>query len=250
MKKKILIVIGVIVLLFMILVGYFVYKDLKEEELLKKEVIELSNKDLLNDDFSISIKTNGDYSYVENAIKKYYKELSDSVKSLNYVLDNDELINILSVDNLQKERPNFVNSHSMIQSVKKSASDSLSNIVKLCSEDYIKNLLDKDKVSDYYVDFYKKLMYTEQDLKYFKEVQVEMEELSGNLNLFLDKVDEILNMLQRNNDSWFIEDGQIYFESNELVDEYNKLYQELKSIASDKLNGEKYYNSTKDNVSV
>ena len=250
MIKKILIGIGIIIVAFAGLIGYFVYKDLKQEEILKKEIIDLSNKDLLQDNFNISIKTTGDYAYVENAIKRFYKELSDSVKMLNYSLDDDELINILSIDNLQKERPNFLKSHSMIENAKKQSTDSLHKISQLCDEEYIKNLLDKDKVSDYYVKFYRQLMYSESDLKYFRETKESMEELSTNINLFLDKVDEILKMLEKNNDSWFIENQQIYFSSGNLVDEYNNLYKELKTIANEKLNTSQYSSGNKSSANV
>ena len=78
--KKVLLVIGIIIVVFAVIIGYFVYKDLKQEEVLKQEVITLSNKDLLNDNYDIEIKTTGEYAYVENAVKKFYKELSDNVK--------------------------------------------------------------------------------------------------------------------------------------------------------------------------
>ena len=140
--KKVLAVIGIILLLFIILVGYLVYKDLKQEDVLKKEVINLSNKDLLEDNFNIDIKTTGDYAYVENAIKKYYKELSDNVKKLNYALDNEELLNILSTDTLQSDRPSFTKSRNTIKNVKKTSTESLQKIATLCDEEYIKKLMD------------------------------------------------------------------------------------------------------------
>ena len=241
--KKILIAIGILLLLLAAAIGYAVYKDLKQEEVLKQEVLKLSNKDLLNDNFGIEIKTTGDYAYVENAIKKFYKELSDNVRILKYTLEDDNLINILSVDNLEKDRPHFLSSHQTITTVKTNTTKATNKIKQLCEEEYIKNLLDKDKVSDYYIDFYKKIMYTEQDLKTLAETKEEMEEFSNNLNLFLDKIEEILNMLEKNNSSWKIEDNQIYFQTNEQVDEYNKLYKELKDIAAEKLNSNNYSNT-------
>ena len=77
-------------------------------------------------------------------------------------------------------------------------------------------------------------MYTEEDLKTFKATKQQMEEYSTNINLFLDKVTEMLNMLERNTGSWEIADGQIYFNTNTLVNEYNTLYNELNQIATEK----------------
>ena len=79
-------------------------------------------------------------------------------------------------------------------------------------------------------------MYTEQDLKELKETKEEMEEFSTNLNLFLEKEEEILNMLEKNNAYWKVENNQLYFQTEEQVNEYNKLYKELREIAIEKLN--------------
>ena len=248
--KKVLIVIGVIILILAIIIGYAVYKDLKQEEVLKKEIINLTNKDLLEDNYNIDIKTTGDYAYVENAIKKYYKELSDNVKKINYSLDDEELQNILAPENLEKDRPNFTNSRILLKNAKKTATDSLQKIATLCDENYIKNLLDKEKVSDYYLEFYQKIMYTEQDIKTLLETKEEMETLSTNLNLFLDKVEEILSMLERNNKDWYIEEKQIYFQTEEEVNEYNKLYEELKTIANEKLDTKKITNKKDNDINI
>ena len=250
MIKKILMIIGIIILIIITGFGYFIYKDLKQEEVLKQEVIKLSNKDLLKDNFSIEIKTKGEYSYVENAIKKFYKELSDNVKTLNYSLDSEDLMNILSIENIKNDSPNFLKSHTTISTVRTKTTKSLEKIAQLCSEEYIKNLLDKEKVSDYYIEFYQKLMYTEQDLKNLKETKEQMEEISTNMNLFLDKIEEIMNMLEKNNGSWKIEDNQLYFNTNELVNEYNTLYKELREIATEKLNTDEYSNTIETEASI
>lgn len=52
-------------------------------------------------------KTTGDYAYTEEVINKFYKELSDSVKILNNSMNDKELIQILSSNKLQEDRPYF-----------------------------------------------------------------------------------------------------------------------------------------------
>ena len=93
-------------------------------------------------------------------------------------------------------------------------------------------------------------MYTEQDLKNLKETKEQMEEISTNMNLFLDKIEEIMNMLEKNNGSWKIEDNQLYFNTNELVNEYNTLYKELREIATEKLNTDEYSNTIETEASI
>ena len=237
MIKKILIVLGIILLGFAGLIGYSLYKDFQQEEILEQEVLRLSNSDLVKDNFTISIKTKGEYAYVESAIKNFYKTLSDNVKLINKYMDDKRFINILTVQNIQDDRPEFINSNMLLSNTKTEVTKALDVISSLCEEENIKNLLNEEKVSDYTIDYYRKLMYTKKDLKYFAEVKEQMQTLSVDLNMFLDKVKEILDFLEKNNDSWFIENDQLYFENSTLVDRYNGLYGELKKIVIEKFNG-------------
>ena len=241
--KKFFIFIGVLLLAFALLIAYIVVKDFKQEEILQKEVIILANKDLLKDDFDVDIKTTGEYAYVEETIKKYYRDLSYNVKTFNSYMDNDDLIDILSVNNLENDRKGFVKSRKTLKDSKEKIVGSLNNISKLCDEDTIKNLLDKEKVSDYTIKFYHKIMYTKEDLKEINDVKKQMEKLAKDYNDFLNKIEEIINLLDDNNDSWFIRDGQLYFSSNDLVDRYNKLYKELTTMVDDNSKNNSYKKS-------
>ena len=233
-KKNLFLFISVIVLIIVGGIAYLVVKDLKQEDLLKQEIINLSNRDLLTDDYRIEVKTTGDYAYIEEAIKKFYKELSDSVKILNNSMNDEEIIQILSADNLQEDRPHFEKSYRVLENARANSTDALKKIASMCDEEAIKSLIDPEKVDDYYMELYQKLMYTEEDLKKFQETKLVMETLTENINIFLDKVKEILNMLEENNEFWIIENGQLYFTEDSLVDEYNTLYEELKTISSEK----------------
>lgn len=247
--KPILLIVGIIIIIFVALVAYLVINDLKQEDILKQEIVNLTNKDLLTDDYYIKVKTTGDYAYIEEAIKKFYKELSDNVKTMNQYLNDEKLINILSADNLQADGPKFLNSYYIIEETRKNSTTALQNIAKLCEEENLKNLIDKEKVDDYSYELYLQLMYTEDDLESFKETKKQMEEYAENLNLFLDKVTEMLKMLERNSDAWEIADGQIYFDTNALVNEYNTLYDELNKIAIEKF-GNKEATTNKTNNSI
>ena len=91
--KKIIIGIVIAVVIIIGLIFFTAFKELQEEDILKQEIINYSNKDLAKDDYPIEVKTTGDRAYVEEAVKKYYKSLSDSVKAINNSLNDEELIN-------------------------------------------------------------------------------------------------------------------------------------------------------------
>ena len=238
--KKVLIVLAIIAALFVGLIVFFAVKELQEEGILKQEIINYANKDFATDDYSIEVKTTGDYAYIEEAVKKYYKELSDNVKTINYYLNDEELTNVLTISNLLNDRPDFTKSHTIIKNTKSNISSAFKNITDLCNEDTIKNLIDKDKLSDsdYYYDLYLSLMYTEKDLEKLTETKEEMETLASDLNLFLDKVDAILTFLEINDNYIEYTNDNITFTNDTVLTEYNTLREELTELANTISNSE------------
>lgn len=232
--KRLLIGIGIVFAILVALLAIAVIKDLQQEALLKQEIIDYSNKDLATDNFNIEIKTKGDYAYIEEAVKKYYKRLSDNVKEIGSYLNKDEFTKILSPESLIKDHPDFLLSHATVKNVKEKMKNLLENIEKLCDEKTIKELIDKEKLSDeeYYYELYEKLMYTKKDLKELTTVKEKMQQLSITLNEFLDKIDEILTYLQINNSKVEYKNNGIFFATDEALVGYKKLLTELQAIAN------------------
>ena len=238
--KKIIIGIVIVVVIIIGLIFFMAFKELQEEDILKQEIINYSNKDLSKDNYPIEVKTTGDRAYVEEAVKKYYKSLSDSVKTINSLLNDEELTNILTINSLRNDSPNYTKSHTLISDTKSKVTKELENISRLCEEDTIKNLIDKDKLSDseYYYDFYLNLMYTKKDLENFKSTKEEMATLSNNLNEFLNKADEILTFLEINANYIEYTNTDIYISDNNILNKYNNLIEELKIMADNMANKE------------
>ena len=238
--KKIIIGIVIVVVIIIGLIFFMAFKELQEEDILKQEIINYSNKDLSKDNYPIEVKTTGDRAYVEEAVKKYYKSLSDSVKTINSLLNDEELTNILTINSLRNDSPNYTKSHTLISDTKSKVTKELENISRLCEEDTIKNLIDKEKLSDseYYYDFYLNLMYTKKDLENFKSTKEEMATLSNNLNEFLNKADEILTFLETNANYIEYTNTDIYISDNNILNKYNNLIEELKIMADNMANKE------------
>ena len=108
MKKRILLIIGIIIIIICGGVGYYFYLMNTQEDMLKQEIINYTNKDLLKDDYIVNVKTKGNYAYIEEAIKKYYQELSNNIKTINNYLIDSELEKIITPSNLEEDRPKFI----------------------------------------------------------------------------------------------------------------------------------------------
>ncbi len=237
--KFIIITILVLVIMFIGFIFMLVIDDLKQEEKLKTEILDYYNKDLRNDDFSIKIKTKGDYAYVEQAIKQYYKGLSDNLKLIYTALNNEKIVTIFSTVNLESDRPDFIFNHTTIKNTRNDVSKAIKNINKLCEEKTIKGLLDKERFDDgddaeYYYDFYLKLIYTKDDKKDIKKLKEQANSLETQINTYLDKLDQMLLFLQENDKSITYDQNNqvIIFKNTSLATEWKKLTVELSEIAN------------------
>lgn len=232
--KKTLISLTIAVSTIIILSGFYaslkIYKNSKEKELLKNEIIAYSNKDLVNDEFSITIKSQGTYAYIEQAAKNYYKNLSDNIKIINQYINDKDFANILTVENLKKGKLNFVKSHIIINNTKNNVNNAINKITNLCEENTINNLIDKNQISKNEYELFLNIMYQNNDIKELNETKVVMQKLSTNLTNMLDKIDEILNFFENNISAWTCDNNNIYFENEQLAEKYNKLYKELDYI--------------------
>ena len=221
-------IIIVIILLFTVIIGYFVYTDLKQEELLKTEIQEYISRDFTKDDFTVDIKTTGDYALVEAAIKTYFKGLSDIAKDVEKQENDQEFINILTIENFKNDGPNFIVTLKKISDVRSSFEENINKFVNMCSEEYILSLITKyDELDSYYIDLYKELMFAKVDLKSIENIKKEMIELKDTFSIFLDDCYNMIIFLKNNKGKWLIEEDSIVFDSDELLKEYNNLTQKL-----------------------
>lgn len=232
--KKNLLFIGALILVLAIIIGYITVKDSKQKEILKKEVVAVTNKDLLKDNYDIEIKTTGDYAYIEKVIKRYFKKLSNNIKLINNYLTDEDLIYILSAKNLKNDGPKFEKSYQTLKNTKDTITTAMQEISDLCNEDTIKSLIDKKKINSKHYELYLELMYNKKDLEELKNTKDQIQTTSDNLVTFLNKVEQMINMLEKNKDYWYIENEQLYFETDNLVNQYNKLYNELNTFIKEK----------------
>lgn len=235
-KRMVFILFGVILVL-LVVSSYCIYLNNYRKEqvsLLNKEVELLLDKNMLNDEYNIELKTSGNYALVEEGIKSYYKELSDNIRVIYSYLNDSKLITILSASNINSDGPEFIESYNILSETRNNTNTAINNIIDLCSEEKIKSYVKKKDVGKYYYDLYLSIMLNEDDLDMLSSTKGEMMELNDNFITFLDKVEAIFNMLKNNSDYWYIENNQLYFEKNELVSEYNNLYNDLNNFVKEK----------------
>lgn len=124
-KKKIILIFVGLFLLFAGLVGYSVYKDIRMENQLKKEIFAIDdlvkNTESFNTtEFNKRINrtvTRGDYAKVEKAVKNYLKDSVANLREITETLKDDRIVNLLTVENYSNDGPELIVRRLILQSV-------------------------------------------------------------------------------------------------------------------------------------
>ena len=221
-------IIGIIVIILCIL-GYMLIKDLKQEDILRAEVQNLSKKDFTTDRYNTSIKTRGDYAVVEKTIKEYLDEYATDLQSLSDITKDEKIKSILSADNYQKDGPDFNSTKKYLQNTKADFNTKINSLTSKTSEEEIMQKIEDKKLDKYYVDLYKELMLSESADTDFKKSLESLKELSETINNILDTEEAVIDLLISEKGKWTIEEGKIVFQSTDALNRYNELIKDYQN---------------------
>lgn len=231
MKKKILIGVGVLLILIIGVIGYFVVSDLKQEEKLKNELDELN---LLVNEENIDVDkvkemlnrtvTTGDYKVVETSFKEYLSDAFDSVFQIVDILNDDKLVSILTVENYQSDGPNFIETKAYITETKTKLEELKNSYYSFLTEEKAMSYIENKGLDSYYVDLYKEEYVG--DMKTANEDKTVEESINQIIEL-LNVSEEAINFLTENSSSWHIEEDLIVFDTDELSNEYLDLINKI-----------------------
>ncbi len=226
-KRNLIIGIISIIVVVLALFGYFLYTDLKQEDILRKEVSTLASKDITKDRYDGSIKTRGDYAVVEKAIKNYLDEYAVTCQSVLKIMEDTTLINMLSAENYKKDGPDFKASKGYLNDVKTKLNKELNRLTTMTSsKEIMKNIEDKH-LDKYYTDLYKELMLNGIAEKDFEEAKGYLETASQRVNNLLDVEDKVINLLVSNKNKWKIQNDKIVFDEVNTLNQYNELIKQV-----------------------
>ena len=231
MKKKILIVVGIILVLLIGVIGYFVIDSLKQEEKLKQEleeINELVNKENIDvnkvEEILNRTVTSGDYSIVEASFKTYLSDIFDNVFGIMDILNSDKLVSILTVENYQNDGPNFEETKVYLTETKAKLEEYKNNYYNLLNEEKAMSYINDKKLDDYYTSLYKN--------EYIGDIKNEQKDntIEDSINQVLELLDiseHVINFLNENSNSWHIEKDEIVFDTDNLKDKYLELINEI-----------------------
>lgn len=230
MKKKIVVGIIIIILGLICFIGYYISKDMNQEEVLQKEVSDVLsffddlsniNTSKINDKLNRTV-TKGDYAKVEIAFKKYIHDYIydlDIIKIINTIND-ENLFSSLSIKNYKEDGPKFINTKKYLKDNISFLETSKEKYIMYLEDEKIMSYLDDD-LNEYYKSLYRNELISEiKDENSKKDFADSIDKI---INI-LKNSQKIINLLSSNENAWKIDNDQIIFSSESIMTEYNNLF--------------------------
>ena len=226
MKKKIIIIAVILVLAIVGIIGYFAVSDLMQGVILRKEIGIIAKLDITKDEVNMEIKTKGDYAVVEQTIKDYMNTYSINCKELMKILENEQMAEILTAENYKKDGPDFVRTKEYIETTRKNFNERINILIDMTSEEVMKAAIEDKGLDENFKNLYIELMLGE-EIEGFENAKIGLAQSNTRINNILDIQEKVINMLIQNKGKWEVEDDQIVFSSQTLVEQYNELISSL-----------------------
>ena len=205
MKKKILIIVGIIILIVIGVIAYFVITDLQQEDKLTAELQEISNLvnsqnidiDQINERLDRTV-TRGDYVVVEQSFKQYLKDNFDVSMKIADILNDEKLTTILTADNYKQDGKDFVETKNYISTTRDQLETYKTEYKDFFTEDKVMSYINDKNLDSYYTDFYKQELVG--DIESDNETEV-VESAINDVIGILDIYEEVINFLVDNQNS-------------------------------------------------
>lgn len=223
MKKKIIIIAVIIVIAIVGIIGYFAMSNLMQSITLTKEVDKVGKTDITKDDIDMTIKTKGDYGVVEKTIKEYINTYSNNCKEVMNIIQDGKLEQILTAENYQNDGPEFVNTKEYIANTKKEFNEKMNLLIDMTSKEKMLEAIQNKNLNEDFIKLYEDLMLGNETKIDLTQTVDALQETSTYINRLLDTQEKVIELLANNKGKWQVNNDQIEFETQKLVDEYNNI---------------------------
>ena len=213
-------------IIVLLIIGLTILLNKGNEKILRKEVNAVVNEKI-DSDYKISCKSRFGYCDIEEAIKTYMNEYSTRLREIKEISTDKTLVNILSIDNIKKDGPNFDKSFEYLKSTLSKYDTDVDRLIKMSDKAYLNNYIKTYTKSKKYIELYKEIIEDEDVYKKVdnsEELKKNKENIDNNIKVSI----EILEFLKKNSKNWKIENNIIKFNDYKLLDQYNAYIKKLK----------------------
>lgn len=226
-KKRVGILISVVILCVTLVGGYLTIGYTYQEYRLKDEVSKLIELDISKDKYNTKYVTLGDYRKVESSIKEYLDEYASCMQEINTLVNDSKINKLISYDNLSSD--SYSDSINYLNSTLDRINKDIDKLIDLSDELNIRNYILRYDLDKYYVNLYNELMLSEEMSEVIKLDSEYLLKYKEEINNKFNACSDIFKLLDSNRDNYSLEDGEIKFRDNDLVNQYNSYIDMIKA---------------------
>ena len=203
--------------------GVFVYLHMdKQVDVLNREAETIKKMDIKNDKIDMKLYCTGDYMAVEDTMKEYIDSYLGEIEKFEAVMNDTRLSDLLAIDNIASDNPEFINSRELLNEKKQELEDEAQILTDMAKEENIIAAIDEESINDFQKRLYDDVMLEKIGTNFFypeSEITKAKEEK-------LSKLDDMMNVfdfLQLNLGNWSIDNNILRFTNDQLLNEYRDL---------------------------
>lgn len=218
--KKFFLIFVFLVLDAALLIGFLEIGDAVMKNRLKNEAAALLQLDLTKDRYHLRTKTVGDCAVVEKAMKEYLDSIAVLLQDTLGVMNDEELLHILSYENYVDDGPEFKNSFAYLEKEKKHFNENVDSLLLKLGENSTREFIRGKTKKSYLWDLYEEYMLNGDFRGYFQETSDLLEQTKIRVNDVFDTSRDVLILLSSHKASWVLEEGEIRFRQQSFYQQY------------------------------
>lgn len=203
--------------------GVFVYLHMdKQIDVLNREAETIKKMDIKNDKIDMKLYCTGDYMAVEDTMKEYINSYLGEIDKFEAVMNDTRLSDLLAIDNIASDNPEFINSKELLNEKKQELEDEAQILTDMAKEENIIAAIDEESINDFQKRIYDDVMLERIGTNFFypeSEITKAKEEKLSKL----DDMMSVFDFLQLNLGNWSIDNNILRFTNDQLLNEYRDL---------------------------
>lgn len=229
--KKCIIVICILLGVVALAAGVFVFwigSNKYQQKQLEKEINRFMGLSFEESAKEQSIKCKGEYGKVEKGIKAYIQEFDSLYFQVSDMLNVSQIGNVVTPENLSEGGPNYEESRTEINRIRKEWDDMYQEYVRLTSKECVMSFLNEGVSIQNQALYYNTLMDADEGI--IAPARKDLEASNSFINDLLDVQTEILDLFSQNYGKWQIQDGAVYFDDSDVEARYYELLDKMMQI--------------------
>lgn len=221
MNKKKGIVLGVCAVV-VVLVGYLVYFGYNkyQESLIFREGEKIGDMDVLEGKVDTKLYTSGDYQVVEKTMKDYIVEYVDVTREIVNRLSDEKFTNLLTYENVEQDGKEFTETLNYLNEQKTELQEEFDRVIAMSSDVEVMKAIEDKNIGTKYENLYREVMLDSSLSDALKDEQTTLIETRDDMMNFIDQYIEVFEFLKEHQNDYVLENGQILFQNESLLNQY------------------------------